>query len=108
MDKYRLLYQRVKQNALAWNIDLIEPIAASDEDLLRVHCPDYVQRMSVGNPSEQEMRRIGFPWSAQMVERSRRSSGATMQALESAIKGDKISVNLAGGTHHAAYDRGGG
>ena len=108
MDKYRLLYERVKQNATLWNIDLIEPVAASDEDLLRVHCPDYIQRMSVGNPSEQEMRRIGFPWSAQMVERSRRSSGATMQALESAIQGDKISVNLAGGTHHAAYDRGGG
>ncbi len=108
MDKYRLLYERVKQNATLWNIDLIEPVAASDEDLLRVHCPDYIQRMSVGNPSEQEMRRIGFPWSAQMVERTRRSSGATMQALESAIQGDKISVNLAGGTHHAAYDRGGG
>ena len=108
MDKYRLLYERVKENAIAWNIDLIEPIAATDQDLLRVHCPDYVRRMSLGNASEQEMRRIGFPWSAAMVERSRRSSGATMQALEAAIGGDKISVNLAGGTHHAAYDRGGG
>ncbi len=108
MDKYRLLYERVKENSIAWNIDLIEPVAASDQDLLRVHCPDYIRRMSSGKASEQEMRRIGFPWSAQMVERSRRSSGATMQALESAIQGDKISVNLAGGTHHAAYDRGGG
>ena len=108
MDKYRFLYERVKEKAIAWNIDLIEPVAASDQDLLRVHCPDYVRRMSLGNASEQEMRRIGFPWSAAMVERSRRSSGATMQALESAIRGDKISVNLAGGTHHAAYDRGGG
>ena len=108
MDKYRLLYERVKENAIAWNIDLIEPVAASDQDLLRVHCPDYIRRMSLGNASEQEMRRIGFPWSAAMVERSRRSSGATMQALESAIRGDRISVNLAGGTHHAAYDRGGG
>ncbi len=108
MDKYRLLYERVKQNAALWNIELIEPIAAGDDDLLRVHCPDYVRRMSSGNAGEQEMRRIGFPWSQQMVERSRRSSGATMLALESAITGDKIAVNLAGGTHHAAYDRGGG
>ncbi len=108
MDKYRLLYERVKDNAIAWNIDLIEPVAASYADLLRVHCPDYIQRMRTGNPSEQEMRRIGFPWSEQMVERSRRSSGATMQALESAIEGDKIAINLAGGTHHAAYDCGGG
>lgn len=108
MDKYRLLYERVKTNAALWNIDLIEPRAASDEDLQRVHCPDYIQRMSNGSASEQEMRRIGFPWSAMMIERSRRSSGATMQALEAAIQENTIAVNLAGGTHHAAYNRGGG
>lgn len=108
MDKYRLLYERVKENAENWKIELIEPVAATDHDLSRVHCPDYIQRMSAGHPGEQEMRRIGFPWSAQMVERSRRSSGATMMALESAIADNTISVNLAGGTHHAAYDRGGG
>jgi len=108
MDKYRLLYQRVKENAGAWNIELIEPVAATDEDLSRVHCPEYIRRMSDGSAGEQEMRRIGFPWSAQMVERSRRSSGATMLALESAIAGNTIAVNLAGGTHHAAFDRGGG
>ena len=108
MDKYRLLYERVKENAEAWAIELVEPVAATDEDLSRVHCPDYIRRMSHGTAGEQEMRRIGFPWSAHMVERSRRSSGATMQALESAIAGNTIAVNLAGGTHHAAYDRGGG
>jgi len=108
MDKYRLLYERVKLNAEAWNIELLEPGAASNEDLSRVHCPDYIDRMIKGRADEREMRRIGFPWSAQMLERSRRSSGATMLALESAINGDKIAVNLAGGTHHAAYDRGGG
>ena len=108
MDKYRLLYERVKHNAEAWNIDLLEPRAADNEDLSRVHCPDYIDRMSNGRADEREMRRIGFPWSAEMLERSRRSSGATMLALESAINGDKIAVNLAGGTHHAAYDRGGG
>jgi acetoin utilization deacetylase AcuC-like enzyme len=43
-----------------------------------------------------------------MVERSRRSSGGTMMALRSALEGDGIAVNLAGGTHHAGYDRGGG
>ncbi len=108
MDKYRLLYERVKANADAWNIELIEPVAATKEDLSRVHCPDYIRRMSDGSAGEQEMRRIGFPWSAQMMERSRRSSGATMLALESAIAGNTIAVNLAGGTHHAAFDRGGG
>jgi acetoin utilization deacetylase AcuC-like enzyme len=108
MDKYRLLFERVTANAQAWNIELIEPVAASDEDLSRAHCENYIQRMSKGSATEQEMRRIGFPWSAMMIERSRRSSGATMQALESAITHKTIAVNLAGGTHHAAYDRGGG
>jgi len=108
MSKYRLLYERVAENAAAWGIELIEPPAASDDDLLRVHCPDYVRRLSEGTVTVNEMRRIGFPWSTMMVERSRRSSGATMMALRAALQGDGLAVNLAGGTHHAAFDRGGG
>lgn len=108
MAKYRLLHERVAANADAWKIRLIEPPAASDDDLLRVHCPAYVSRMLSGGATPNEMRRIGFPWSACMVERSRRSSGGTIMALRSALGGDGIAVNLAGGTHHAGYDRGGG
>jgi acetoin utilization deacetylase AcuC-like enzyme len=107
MAKYSLLHERVAANAAAWDLRLHEPPAASDEDLLRVHCPDYVRRMSRGEAGPDEMRRIGFPWSAMMVERSRRSSGGTIMALRSALR-DGIAANLAGGTHHAAYDRGGG
>jgi len=108
MLKYQMLYERVLQQAQAWAVELLEPPAASDEDLLRVHCPAYLRRMSTGEGVETDMRRIGFPWSEAMLERSRRSSGATMQALQSALQGDGVAVNLAGGTHHAAYDRGGG
>jgi acetoin utilization deacetylase AcuC-like enzyme len=53
-----------------------------------------------GQLSEQERKRIGFPWSLEMVERSRRSTGATIEAGRAAIE-DGIAVNLAGGTHHA-------
>jgi acetoin utilization deacetylase AcuC-like enzyme len=108
MAKYRLLHEQVSANAAAWNITLHEPAPASDEDLLRVHAPDYVRRLSDGSATAQDMRRIGFPWSAAMIERSRRSSGGTMAALAAAIAGDGVAVNLAGGTHHAGYDRGGG
>ena len=108
MAKYRLLHERVLANAEAWKIRLLEPPPASDADLLRVHCPAYVSRMVSGTATPKEMRRIGFPWSALMVERSRRSSGGTIMALRSALAGDGIAVNLAGGTHHAAFDRGGG
>jgi acetoin utilization deacetylase AcuC-like enzyme len=108
MAKYRLLFERVSARAAEWGVTLHEPPAAGEDDLLRVHCADYVRRMIEGRATEAEMRRIGFPWSARMVERSRRSSGGTIQALRAALAGDGVAVNLAGGTHHAAHARGGG
>jgi acetoin utilization deacetylase AcuC-like enzyme len=107
MAKYALLHERVAENAQRWGIVLREPPPATDEDLLRVHCADYVSRMRDGRATADDMRRIGFPWSAQMVERSRRSSGGTIMALRSALR-DGVGVNLAGGTHHASFARGGG
>ncbi|HMB56660.1 MAG TPA: histone deacetylase [Arenimonas sp.] len=108
MAKYRMLHERVATHAAAWGIELIEPEAAGDADLLRVHSADYIRRMTTGQAVDQDMRRIGFPWSLQMIERSRRSAGGTMAALRVALAGGGIAVNLAGGTHHAGYDRGGG
>jgi acetoin utilization deacetylase AcuC-like enzyme len=108
MDKYRRLHERVASQAATLGVELHEPPAASDADLLRAHAPGYVARMRSGVGVESDMRRIGFPWSEAMIERSRRSSGATSMALRSALLGDGVAVNLAGGTHHAAADRGGG
>jgi acetoin utilization deacetylase AcuC-like enzyme len=108
MAKYEQLHARILAAAPALGIELVEPPAASDEDLLRVHAPDYVRAMSDGSADEAMMRRIGFPWSAAMVERSRRSSGGTMMALRTALAGEGVAVNLAGGTHHAGHARGGG
>jgi acetoin utilization deacetylase AcuC-like enzyme len=108
MVKYRRLFEAVRGRAAAWGIELREPAPATDEDLLRVHCPDYVARMRGGTVRAEEMRRIGFPWSPAMVARSCLSSGATIAALRSALDGDGVALNLAGGTHHAAFDRGGG
>ncbi|HYF17808.1 MAG TPA: histone deacetylase, partial [Ramlibacter sp.] len=53
------------------------------------------------------LREIGFPWSLAMAERARRSVGATVSACRSALR-EGIAANLAGGTHHARSDRGGG
>ncbi|WP_207215852.1 histone deacetylase family protein [Pseudolysobacter antarcticus] len=108
MSKYALLYQRVFADAQALDIELVEPQPASEIDLLRVHTPDYVQRAIRGELTATEQRKIGFPWSAMMIERSRRSAGSTMSALEAALRGDGVAVNLAGGTHHAFADHGGG
>ena len=83
------------------------PPAATDEQLLSCHTERYVNAVCDGTLSNREIRRIGFPWSPQMVERSRRSTGATLAASRAAIT-DGIAVNLAGGTHHAMRDAGEG
>jgi acetoin utilization deacetylase AcuC-like enzyme len=105
MAKYALLRERVAGSDL---VDaLVDPRAATDTEILRAHHPDYVARVTTGTLSPIEVRRIGFPWTPEMVERSRRSSGATLQACQAALE-DGIAVNLAGGTHHAFHDRGEG
>jgi acetoin utilization deacetylase AcuC-like enzyme len=104
MQKYRLLRDQV---ALLDGLELKEPPAASDEDLIRVHDQEYVKRVTQGKLSTAEIREIGFPWSELMVERSKRSAGATISACISALE-DGVSVNLAGGTHHAYANKGSG
>ena len=83
------------------------PHAATDEELAKAHDQDYINRIKKGSLTAQEIRRIGFPWSAQLVERSRRSCGATIEACGEAIR-DGVAVHLAGGTHHAFHNYGEG
>jgi acetoin utilization deacetylase AcuC-like enzyme len=104
MSKYALLRERVYAANLGQQL---VPGPADDAQLLRAHTPDYVARMTSGAMSDREMRRIGFPWTPQMVERSRRSSGATIAACRAALAEGRA-VNLAGGTHHAYADHGEG
>jgi len=106
MQKYALLRERVEQAGLAGE-PLSVPEAASDEQLLQAHSASYLARVKSGELSAEEQRRIGFPWSPQMVERSRRSSGATLAAAREALTRG-WAANLAGGTHHAFRDRGEG
>lgn len=105
MEKYFLLRQEVSRRLP--EVTLQEPVALTDEQLAAAHTPDYIARMSQGDLSRKEVLKIGFPWSPQMVERSRRSAGATVEACRWALK-EGAAVNLAGGTHHAYADRGEG
>jgi len=75
--------------------------------LALAHHPDYIDQVTRGCLSAQAQRDIGFPWSAQMVGRSRRSAGAIIAACRSALE-QGLSVNVAGGTHHAYGDHGAG
>ncbi|QNB06912.1 histone deacetylase [Herbaspirillum frisingense] len=105
MIKYRMI--REGAASLQPAIDFQEAQAASDGELALAHHPDYIGRASRGELNAAEQREIGFPWSPQMVERSRRSSGATIAACRAAFA-DGVAVNLAGGTHHAYADHGAG
>jgi acetoin utilization deacetylase AcuC-like enzyme len=81
--------------------------SATDDEILRAHGAGYLRRVTCGEFTPAEVRRIGFPWTPQMVERSRRSAGATIEACRFALE-EGIAVNLAGGTHHAFRDHGEG
>jgi acetoin utilization deacetylase AcuC-like enzyme len=107
MSKYALLRRRVVAANLVAPQDLLVGPAATDEELARAHHPDYLRRVKEGLLSDKEIRRIGFPWSPGLVERSRRSVGSTIAACRVAST-EGIGVNLAGGTHHAGPDYGQG
>lgn len=105
MGKYALLHDRVVAALPALSVE--EAPAATDGELALAHTPRYVDAVVHGTLSAAEQREIGFPWSPRMVERSRRSVGATIAAARHALA-EGVALNLAGGTHHAAADRGGG
>jgi acetoin utilization deacetylase AcuC-like enzyme len=107
MVKYSMLRERVAQDGICGPGELLTPRAVTDEEILRAHAPDYLKRIASGKLTDKEVRRIGFPWSEKMVERSRRASGGTLGACLAALD-EGFAANLAGGTHHAFSDRGEG
>jgi acetoin utilization deacetylase AcuC-like enzyme len=107
MAKYSMLRERVAADGICGPGELRTPRAVTDEEILRAHAPCYLERVVSGSLTDKEIRRIGFPWSERMVERSRRASGGTLGACLAALE-EGFAANLAGGTHHAFSDRGEG
>jgi acetoin utilization deacetylase AcuC-like enzyme len=106
MEKYSRLRERCLREGVLDPGGLAEPRAARWEELLLAHEAEYLARVESGELTAAEQRRIGFPWSPQMVERSRRSVGGTIEAARVALgeaeaAGWGVAANLAGGTHHA-------
>jgi len=106
MEKYRMLRDAVAQQLP--EVRLQEAPAATDGELALAHDPAYVQAVTDGGLDPQAQREIGFPWTPLMAERARRSVGGTVQACRAALAGEGVAANLAGGTHHAYAERGGG
>lgn len=107
MEKYSRLREKLLQSGEFSEADFQLPHAATDEELGRAHDLGYIRQVIYGQLPERAQKAIGFPWSEGMVERSRRSAGATLCACRSALA-HGVSANLAGGTHHAFRDRGEG
>ncbi len=114
MAKYARLRERIGSELL--EVVMREAPSATDGELALAHSPAYISAVASGGLPAAAMREIGFPWSLDMVERSRRSAGATVAAARVALGLNKstrgqpegVAANMAGGTHHASADKGGG
>ena len=105
MGKYAALRDRL--SAECPGLRLVQAPPASDAELALAHAPAYVAAVVQGRLDARAQREIGFPWSEAMVERSRRSVGASIEATRVA-QHEGVAANLAGGTHHASAEAGSG
>lgn len=105
MAKYQLLRDRLVAEMPQVRLQQAQP--ASDGELALAHAPAYIRGIQDGTVDPLILREIGFPWSEAMADRARRSVGATIAACRVALK-EGVAANIAGGTHHASADRGGG
>src|ERR687884_639804 len=107
IQEYSLLRERVIAEGLIPAERVLEPARVTEEDLRLVHTDEYIRRLTAGQLTPDEIRRLGFPWSLPLVERSYRAVGGTVAAAREALECG-VAVNLAGGTHHAFPDHGEG
>ena len=104
LGKYRLVREGVEKLP---SVSVFAARAASNDEISLAHDGDYVARVEAGELERREILALGLPWSPALVERARRSVGATIEATRSALRHGKA-ANLGGGTHHAFPDSGRG
>lgn len=107
MEKYDLLPEQLLYEGTLGQSNLFEPKPISEPDIVLTHDLDYWRKLKLLNLSRQEERRTGFPLSEQLVNREVLIMGGTVQCTAHALQYG-ISMNIAGGTHHAFTDRGEG
>jgi len=106
-DKYRRLRERVLASGIVPPDCLTPAPEVTDAQIARAHDADYVARFESGTLGAAEIRRIGLPWSRELVARVRHMAGGSVAAARTALR-DGAGVVLGGGTHHAARDHGEG
>jgi acetoin utilization deacetylase AcuC-like enzyme len=105
--KFRLIKERLIADGIAAESDILAPEAASDEDVLRVHTPDYVRKLKNGTLTHAEIMRMEVPYSLALVDACWLAAGGSILAGQRALK-DGVASNIGGGFHHAYPDHGEG
>jgi acetoin utilization deacetylase AcuC-like enzyme len=105
--KYRLIHQRLLDDGVATPEDFLTPQFASDQDILLVHTPAYVNKLKTGTLSAPEEMELEIPYSPELVRAFWLAAGGSILAADCALK-DKIAINIGGGFHHAFLDHGEG
>jgi acetoin utilization deacetylase AcuC-like enzyme len=105
--KYRRIHERLLETGIAEASDFVTPQPASDQDVLLVHTPQYVQKLKTGTLSAREELEMEIPYSPQLVRAFWLAAGGSILAANYALK-DRIAFNIGGGFHHAFPDHGEG
>lgn len=108
MEKYAALRAYLVDEGILAPAQLRASPPAPLEAVTRVHDAGYVDAFLSGRIDAGAMKRVGFPWSRDLVRRSLASAGGTLAATTSALDGGGVSGTLSGGTHHARIDCGAG
>ena len=105
MIKYELIPEQLIRENTCSSENFFSPDKIDDKIVLKTHQREYFERFTSLKLSKKEIREIGFPLSQQLVERELQIADGTIKGVKYSIK-NGISMNIAGGTHHAFYDRG--
>jgi acetoin utilization deacetylase AcuC-like enzyme len=106
-EKYRRVHDRLIETGTAGPEDIVVPNPASDEDILLVHTPEYVQKLKMGTLSAQEELQLEVPFSPELVHAFWMAAGGSILAAQHALQ-DGVAFNIGGGFHHAFPDHGEG
>jgi acetoin utilization deacetylase AcuC-like enzyme len=106
-EKYQRIHKRLLETGLADASDFVAPQPASDQDILLVHTPQYVQKLKTGTLSAREELEMEIPYSPELVRAFWLAAGGSILAADYALK-DRVAFNIGGGFHHAFPDHGEG
>lgn len=98
--KFHLIAEALLREGIATQEDFLKPQAAADEDILRVHTPEWVRKLKTGTLTASEIMRLEIPYSREAVEASWLAAGGSIEAGRCALR-DGFGCNLGGGFHHA-------